>query len=68
VSGPIITANWEAESGDRWTVPVGGGVGKVFRIGKQPVNLNTQVFYNVEKPQWVGDWTWRVQFQLLFPK
>jgi len=68
VSGPVITANWEAESADRWTVPVGGGVGKVFRIGKQPVNLNTQVFYNLEKPEWVGDWTWRLQFQLLFPK
>lgn len=68
VSAPIITANWEAESADRWTVPVGGGVGKVFRIGKQPVNLNTQVYYNIDKPEWVGDWTWRLQFQLLFPK
>ena len=57
VSAPIITANWEAESSDRWTVPVGGGVGKVFRIGKQPVNLNTQVYYNIDKPEWVGDWS-----------
>lgn len=68
VTGPVITANWEADSGNRWTVPVGGGMGKVFRMGKQPVNINTQVFYNVEKPAWVGDWTWRLQFQLLFPK
>ena len=29
-SSPIITANWEAGSGDKWTVPVGGGFGKVF--------------------------------------
>jgi hypothetical protein len=24
VSAPIITANWEADSDDTWTVPVGG--------------------------------------------
>ncbi len=67
-SAPIITANWEADSGDRWTIPFGGGVGKLFRIGKQPVNVNTQVFYNVEKPDFGADWQWRFQFQLLFPK
>jgi hypothetical protein len=25
VSAPIITANWEASSGNKWTVPLGGG-------------------------------------------
>jgi hypothetical protein len=23
---PVITANWEASSGNKWTVPFGGGV------------------------------------------
>jgi hypothetical protein len=27
-SAPIITANWTAAQSNRWTVPVGGGVGK----------------------------------------
>ena len=67
-SAPIITANWEADSGERWTVPFGGGFGKVFRIGKQPMNINTQVFYNVEKPTNGAEWQWRFQLQLLFPK
>ena len=31
VSAPIITANWEADSDDRWTVPLGGGFGKIFK-------------------------------------
>jgi hypothetical protein len=35
---PIITANWEADSDQRWTVPFGGGAGKIFRIGKQAMN------------------------------
>ena len=67
-SGPIVTSNWNAESGERWTVPVGGGFGKVHRIGKQPVNINTQVFYNVVRPDNGARWQWRFQFQLLFPK
>lgn len=68
VSSPIITANWEAASGNTWSVPLGGGVGKIFRIGNQPVNAQIQAFYNVEKPELVGDWTLRFQLQLLFPK
>jgi hypothetical protein len=67
-SAPIITANWEADSGEKWTVPFGGGIGKVFRIGKQPMNINTQVFYNVERPTNGARWQWRFQIQLLFPK
>ena len=36
---PIITANWRASSGKVWTVPVGGGgVGKIMRLGFQPIN------------------------------
>ena len=68
-SAPIITANWEAEdSKNRWTVPFGGGFGKIFHIGKQPVNGQVQGFYNVEKPQFGPEYQLRVQLQFLFPK
>jgi len=67
-SAPIITANWEAESGEKWTIPVGGGLGKVFKIGKQPINMSSQVFYNAERPNNGAEWQWRLQIQLLFPK
>lgn len=67
-SAPILIANWEASSGEKWTIPFGGGVGKVFAIGRQPLNINTQIFYNVEKPNFGADWQWRFQIQLLFPK
>jgi hypothetical protein len=67
-ASPIITADWKADSGDRWTVPLGGGGGKIVRFGKLPVNFQTQVFYNVEKPEFGADWTWRLQAQLMFPK
>jgi len=67
-SSPIITADWKADSGDRWTVPLGGGVGKIVRFGRLPVNFQTQAFCNVEKPEFGADWTWRLQAQLMFPK
>jgi hypothetical protein len=68
VSAPIITANWEADSGDRWTVPIGGGAGRVFRIGTQAVNSSLQSYYNVEKPEFGPDWSFRFQVAFLFPK
>ncbi|MDF7822934.1 hypothetical protein P4B35_02835 [Pontiellaceae bacterium B12227] len=68
VSGPIMTANWNAPSSDRWVVPVGGGVGKIMRWGKLPVNLNAHLYYNIEKPRGYGDYSARVQLQFMFPK
>ncbi len=65
---PIITANWEADSDNRWTVPFGGGVGKIFRVGNRPMNGQISAYYNVEKPDSGPDWQLRLQLQLLFPK
>jgi hypothetical protein len=67
-SSPIITANWEANSGNKWTVPFGGGFGKIFRIGNQPMNAQVQAFYYAKKPDFGSDWTLRFQLQFLFPK
>jgi len=67
-SSPIITANWETGHGDRWTVPVGGGFGRVFQIGSQPVNMQLAAYYNVARPTGAADWQLRAQLQLLFPK
>ena len=68
VTAPIITANWKAESGQQWTVPFGGGFGKIFKIGSQPLNAQVQAFANVVKPDNGADWSLRLQLQFLFPK
>lgn len=44
VSSPIMTADWEADH-DAWTIPVGGGVGKVENFGGLPINFSVQAFY-----------------------
>ena len=67
-TAPINTANWEAPEGERWTIPVGGGFGKMFKIGKMPLDAQTQAFYFVEKPTGGADWQLRVQLKMIFPK
>ncbi|MHC4713042.1 MAG: neuromedin U [Planctomycetota bacterium] len=67
-SSPLITADWEADSSQRWTVPVGGGVGRVWAIGKQKVNTQVQAFWNPWHPDNGPDWSLRLQMQFLFPK
>jgi len=67
-SAPIITANWDAQSDNKWTVPVGGGFGKVFRLGTLPLNASLQGYANVIRPENSPDWTLRVQIAFLFPK
>jgi hypothetical protein len=67
-SSPIITSNWEVSGNNRWTVPVGGGVGKIVHFGKLPVNAYTQFFRNVERPDGTTSWSARFQMQFLFPK
>jgi hypothetical protein len=65
---PIITANWKAANGNVWTVPVGGGVGRVFRLGFQPVNVAAQFYGNAEHPSGGSPWGMRLQMAFLFPK
>ena len=68
-SSPLITANWEADNDNKWTVPLGGGFGRVFRVGEQNLNAQMQAFYNVENPDDFGpEWQLRMQLQFLFPK
>ncbi|HEG44099.1 MAG TPA: hypothetical protein ENH94_08630 [Phycisphaerales bacterium] len=67
-SNPVITANWSADNGNVWTVPIGGGFGRVFKVGKQPVNASLRAFYNVESPETGADWQLQFQIQFLFPK
>jgi hypothetical protein len=79
-TSPIVTANWKADKGgDVWTVPLGGGFGKLFRLGqilplegspmaKLPINAQIGAYGNVAKPEFGPDWQLRFQMQFLFPK
>ncbi len=66
-TSPVITANWQTEPDEQWTVPIGGGFGRVFSIGRQPVNTSLSAYWNAAKPEGAADWTLRTQVTLLFP-
>ncbi len=65
---PIITANWEADSGNTWTIPVGLAIGQIMKFGKQPVNLQLGYWYNVERPDYASRYQIRAQLVFMFPK
>lgn len=72
ISSPIIAADWTLPDGHGWIVPVGGGVGRSFRLAGQPMQMSVEGYYNAIKPQiageeLLGDWTIRTQWQILFP-
>ena len=68
-TSPIITANWTAASRDVWTVPLGGGVGRLVRLaGKLPVNITVQAYGYAAKPTGGPNWTLRTVMAVLLPK
>ena len=67
-SAPVITYDWSAETNQKMTVPIGGGIGRVFRVGKQPINTSLRAYHNVEAPRHGADWQLQFQVQFLFPK
>ena len=67
-TSPIVTADWRASSGNQWVVPLGGGVGRIMRLGNQPVNLLAQLYGNAVHPAGASPWGMRLQIQFLYPK
>jgi len=67
-AAPIITMDWLAPPNQQLVLPLGGGVGKIFHLGKLPVNAQLSAYYNVVKPDFGPDWQLRAQVQFMFPR
>jgi hypothetical protein len=69
-SAPTITADWTQVTDERWLVPVGGGAGRSFNVGKQALDSNLAWYWNADRPanQLSPKWQISWQFTLLFPK
>jgi hypothetical protein len=68
ISDSVITVDWKVKSGEKVTLPLGGGVGKIFKVGNQPMNTRVEAYGNVVKPDGAPDWTIGGTIQFLFPK
>jgi hypothetical protein len=65
---PNITMNWEADRDNRFTVPVGFGVGKLVKLGKLPVKIILQAQYSVIHPDDYGQrWNFQLQVTPVIP-
>jgi hypothetical protein len=53
-ASPNIIMNWEADSGDEFTVPIGIGYSTTKQFGKVPVRFGLEFHYNVVRPDNVG--------------
>jgi hypothetical protein len=66
-TSPIITANWLTSGDHAWTLPVGGSVGRVIKIGgKLPVNLSIGAYDNVLRPNYGTTWQLWTQVTIIF--
>jgi hypothetical protein len=67
-SNPIITANGSAPSGQRWLVPLGGGIGKRFDVGGSPLAVAVHAYANVIKPDGAPNGLFRVDVVVPIPR
>src|ERR1051326_1805871 len=49
-SSPLITSNWKLPSNERWSVPFGAGLGRVFKVAGQSFNAQASTYYTVIHP------------------
>jgi len=63
-AGPNIIADWEQDSGDRWTVPIGIGINRTFQFGKVPVRIGIEFHYSVVRPDNLGA-EWDLRFYVI---
>jgi len=66
LSSPVIIYNESFPGEDKWIVPVGMGVGQLFKVGgKLPVNLSVTGNYNVVRPDFMEDARWQLGINLM---
>jgi hypothetical protein len=71
-SRPIITADWTVDAHNRWTVPIGGGFGRVIPLGNTIMDFSLAGYYNGVTPPAagvtnVGRWTVLFTLHFLLP-
>lgn len=64
----VISADWEASGGDRWTVPIGLTFSKTFDMGRgHGLDVGAGPYYNVVRPDGGARWQIRFGMTWLFP-
>jgi hypothetical protein len=64
-AAPNVIANWEQDSDNTWTVPIGIGISRTFQFGKLPVRLGAEVHYSIIQPDDVVGQEWNFRFYVI---
>lgn len=64
LSGPVISYDWKADSGEQLTLPLGTGIAKTLKIGKTTWRFQLEFQYYVKQPDSFGsDWSLNFDFR-----
>jgi hypothetical protein len=67
-SNPIITYDWEGDSGNKLNLPLGGGIAKTTKIGQVPIRLGAEFQYYVASTDRFGpDWLFKFSVSSIIP-
>lgn len=64
-AAPNIIANWEQDSDNVWTVPIGLGISRTFQIGKLPVRFGAEAHYSIVQPDDTVGQEWDFRFYVI---
>jgi hypothetical protein len=64
-ASPNIIANWEQNSDNTWTVPIGLGINRTFQFGKVPVRIGIELHYSVIQPDTVAGAEWNTRLFII---
>ena len=65
---PQLSADWKASLGERWLIPVGGGVGKAFALARQNAVFSAFGYRNIARPTGAPDWQFQFGVQFEFAR
>ncbi|RKX69110.1 MAG: neuromedin U [Spirochaetes bacterium] len=67
-SPPGMTVNWNAADGEKWTIPLGAGIGKMILMKKIGFDAKIQFYGFAAAPTGGPTWGMQIQGKFMFPK
>jgi hypothetical protein len=68
ISNPVITYDWEGDSGNKLSLPLGGGIAKTVSIGKMPLRITAEVQkYVASTNRFDSDWLFKFSLTPVYP-
>ena len=64
-AAPNVIVNWEEDSDNRYTVPIGFGINRTFQMGKVPVRFGVEFHYAVIRPDDIPGTDWDLRFFMI---